>query len=281
MTRGRGIVAVIGGLRTRLPGWLHRDELRRRAAATAWLRWVPPHHLKDLVGARSTVPSVIAVTFDDGPDPQFTPPLLRVLARHDARATFFMCGLAAARHPAIVRAVVSEGHTVGAHGWDHRPVRSLTADEWDRQIMRPLEVLGELTGRQVRWFRPPWGAVDRTTVDTLRRRGVTTMLWSAEGLDWRLNDPADIVDTAERHLGPGGVVLLHDAAGDLLREDTASGTAVLPPGAHADRSATIAATDLLLQRTRVRSASIGLDDVPRAPLRRRTRIRVPAALHGR
>ncbi|MBW3606367.1 MAG: polysaccharide deacetylase family protein [Actinobacteria bacterium] len=267
----------IDRLRTYLPDWLDRDELRRRMAAAPWLRAAPPRHLKDLVGPTNEVPSAIALTFDDGPDRTITPQLLQVLADHDAHATFFMCGRAAIRHPDVVRAVVAAGHSVGAHGWDHRPVRWLPPREWDRQIVRPLEALGALTGRPVRWFRPPWGAVDRSTVAALRRRGVTTMLWSADGLDWQLDDPTDIADSALRHLDAGGVVLLHDAVGDLLREDA---TAQLPSNAHADRSATVAATELLLRRLRSTMTLCGLDALKPRPLRYHTSARLPRRRPG-
>lgn len=258
----------------RLPDWLRRDDVRRRVAATPWLRSAPPRHIKDLVAAAEMVPRAIALTFDDGPDPAITPRLLRVLASRGARATFFMCGLAARRHPDIVRAVASEGHSIGAHGWDHRPVSSLPPAEWERQIVQPLDVLGELVGRRVRWFRPPWGAVEGSTVEALRRRGIATVLWSAEGLDWHLRDAADIADHAQQHLTRGGIVLLHDAVGDLLREDIPASTAALSPDAHTDRTATVTATDLLLRRLQGHTAAIGLDELPGAPIPQRTGLRL-------
>lgn len=271
----RSALRPVHAVRSHRPRWLRREEIGRRVAATPWLRSVPPRHLKDLVAPRDPVPEAVALTFDDGPDPQVTTRLLRVLARHDARATFFMCGLAADRHPDLVRAVAAEGHSVGAHGWDHRPVRALASSEWNRQILRPLDVLSDLTGRRVRWFRPPRGAVARSTVAALRERGVTTLLWSAEALDWLLRAPADIADSAQRHLDHGGVVLLHDAAGDLLRQDLTPRAATPPTDAHTDRDATVEATDMLLHRVRQHVTPLGLDELPGAPILRRASFRTP------
>lgn len=263
----------IDRIRGLAPASLRRSELRRRVAGSRWLRSAPPRHLKDLAGALACFPSAVALTFDDGPDPHITPQLLRLLARHGARATFFICGLAARRHPDIVRTIAAEGHGVGAHGWDHRPLLGLPDGELRRQVDRPLALLDDLTGRHVRWFRPPWGAAAPSTVDDLRRRGVATMLWSAEGLDWHLTDPAAIVMRTERDLDTGGVILLHDAVGDLL-----SGDGALPSGVHGDRRPTIDATDLLLRRARTRGVRfVSLDDLPPAPVRGRTTLQVPVS----
>lgn len=245
-------------IRRAVPPGVRRDQLRQRLAASRWLRWAPPHHLKDLEGSPTRLAATVALTYDDGPDPEITPQVLAVLMRHEVRATFFMCGLAAARHPDVVRAIVDRGHTIGAHGWDHRPLVGLPDAELRRQIDRPLEVLGDLAGGPVRWFRPPWGGAERDTVTALRTRGVTTMLWSAEGLDWKLTDAGAIVEQAEDGLdSDGGVVLLHDAVGDLLREGGR-----LPPDAHADRRPTVAATEMLIRRLRDRGTRlVGLDDL--------------------
>ncbi len=213
-------------------------QLRRWAEAPAWWRAVPAFRLKDLVpGERAGV----ALTFDDGPDPVTTPALLDLLARRGARATFFVCGAAAQRHPDLVRAAAAAGHAIGAHTWDHRPLPHQAAAELSVQLDRTHDLLADLTGAPVRHFRPPHGSTTRAARRRLRAAGIAEVLWSALGWDWAERDPRRIAGRVARDLEPGAIVLLHDACGDLLVPG-----ASLPPGADPDRSPTVAATDLLL-----------------------------------
>lgn len=95
-----------------------------------------------------------ALTFDDGPHPEFTPRVLEILRRHQAHATFFMVGAAAQKHQDIVRLVAQEGHAIGSHSWEHRSFLSLSSRE-RRQQMCACEQVLPLQGERL--FRPPYG----------------------------------------------------------------------------------------------------------------------------
>jgi peptidoglycan-N-acetylglucosamine deacetylase len=236
----------LGRLRDRMQSAVH--------ASPVWVAF-PPRRLKDLDLDGALPANAIALTFDDGPDPVVTPRLLRVLESHSALATFFMCGLAAQRHPDLVRAVLDAGHAIGGHSWDHRHkiLRGLPDAEWRRQVEDTHVLLADLAGAPVRWFRPPRGITDRYTWTRLRRQGVTTMLWSIDGWDCTLRDPNDVAAGVLGKLGPGDITLLHDANANYLM------SSIRPSyGELGNQESTIQAADLVLRAARER----GLTPVP-------------------
>jgi peptidoglycan-N-acetylglucosamine deacetylase len=170
-----------------------------------------------------------------------TPRILAELSDRDVKATFFMCGLAAERHPGIVRDVATEGHVIGGHTWHHLDVRSFSEEEWRTEVDRTHDLLARLSGRPVRYFRPPWLAIDRPALARLRQRRVLPVFASASGGDWLTEDPTVIAGKVGRELHGGAIVLLHDACGDLLPPG-----AQLPDGMVASRAATAAAVPMIL-----------------------------------
>jgi len=155
----------------------------------------------------------IALTFDDGPDADWTPRVLDVLAARDVRGTFFLVGARAARTPATVRAIAAAGHEIASHGWSHRSLwlcgPRRTADEIDRAQV----TLRALSGRTPTLFRPPWGMVNAALFPLLRARGVRPVFWSIQPEGWR---PAPADAQAAYVVGrahPGAIVDLHDAEG--------------------------------------------------------------------
>ena len=162
--------------------------------------------LGSLVGVR-TAERVAALTFDDGPDPVDTPPVLDILARHGARATFFLVGARAARHPALVARIAAEGHAVGNHGWDHPSLPRLSASAIAGQLHRTQAVLG---GGATRLMRPPYGDQSLASHLHCRRLGSGVVLWCAAGVDWD-GAPAEAIEARlEAGLAPGAILLLHD-----------------------------------------------------------------------
>lgn len=153
----------------------------------------------------------VALTFDDGPDPQRTPAVLDLLARQGVRATFFVVGARAEAHPELVRRMATEGHVVGNHSYTHSwrfPLRSLgrTMEE----LRRTGEVLHRITGRQPRLFRPPFGVTNPTIARAVRRLGLDPVGWSIRSLDTMGQSPERVAARILRRLHPGAVILLHD-----------------------------------------------------------------------
>ncbi len=156
----------------------------------------------------STAQPVAALTFDDGPDPEFTPALLRILERHEARATFFMLGQAAKKHPEIVRQVAQNGHAIGNHSWNHPSFVKLNSAERRFQIRECAKAIGP---GATRFFRPPHGhqtTGSRLTAMWCRHQVVA---WSIASHDWCEDDPRAIADRVLRRLQPGAIILFHDS----------------------------------------------------------------------
>lgn len=182
------------------PGWL------ARRLAGLGRRLVAPF-AAGTVSVR-TQAQAIALTFDDGPDPATTPVLLDLLARHGARATFFLIGARAARHPELVARIAAEGHEIGNHSWDHPSLPALDAAGQAGQISRTAAVLAPHGGRLM---RPPYGDQTLRTHRIARRLGFRVVLWSVNGGDWRGEDADTLAGRLIARVGPGAIVLLHDS----------------------------------------------------------------------
>jgi peptidoglycan/xylan/chitin deacetylase (PgdA/CDA1 family) len=153
----------------------------------------------------------IALTFDDGPDPRSTPAFLDLLAARTVTATFFLLGDFAARETGLVRDLAEAGHEVGVHGWTHECLALMPPWRLTGELVRTREVLEDLVGSPVRWYRPPYGVLTAAGLWSARRAGLRTVLWSAWGVDWSSTaNPDSIVDTVSGAVRPGGTVLLHD-----------------------------------------------------------------------
>ncbi|MET0739470.1 MAG: bifunctional polysaccharide deacetylase/glycosyltransferase family 2 protein [Acidimicrobiales bacterium] len=175
----------------------------------------------DEVQSVLTPPKTVVLTFDDGPDPEWTPAVLDVLARHGVRATFFVVGHQVTAHPDLVRAVIAAGHEVGAHTYNHPDLSTLPAWRVNLELSLSQSVLAGATGHHVGLFRPPYsstaGALDVGDVEVLQRvadRGYLTVLADLDSGDWRRPGIDQIVADATPANDDGAVVLLHDGGGD-------------------------------------------------------------------
>ena len=154
---------------------------------------------------------VVYLTFDDGPDPRNTPRILDILARHGARATFFVVGKLVESHPDLLQRIVSEGHTVANHTWNHENLARLSREDFDETIGRTQEILGDhATG----CLRPPYAGTDRNTRPWAAEHGLEVHLWSVSANDWLGLDAEAIADRITTQVTHGSVVLMHDGGGN-------------------------------------------------------------------
>ncbi|MDY7090182.1 MAG: bifunctional polysaccharide deacetylase/glycosyltransferase family 2 protein [Actinomycetota bacterium] len=177
----------------------------------------------------------IALTFDDGPDPRWTPSILEVLHRHRAQGTFFVLGSLVVRNPEIARRMVREGHEIGVHTFTHPRVSALPA--WLRGLEHSATqgAIAYTTGRSTSLYRPPYsstaGALHDGDMPTLRetaRQGYLTVLNDLDSEDWQRPGVPAVLRNATPGNGAGAIILFHDAGGD--------------------RSQTVAALDQLIPR---------------------------------
>ncbi|OXM15430.1 polysaccharide deacetylase family protein [Paenibacillus herberti] len=151
----------------------------------------------------------ISLTFDDGPDPQYTPKLLDLLARHGARATFFVVGAHAERHPELLKRMKDEGHTIGIHNYVHKANWIMRPKAVKKQISLTAEVIERSTGETPVFYRPPWGIVN--LFDFSKKGQYKIVLWSGIFGDWRAHEDSNrLKRRLLKKLKPGEVVLLHD-----------------------------------------------------------------------
>jgi peptidoglycan-N-acetylglucosamine deacetylase len=158
---------------------------------------------------------VIALTFDDGPDPIWTPLILDALASVRARATFFVVSGRAKRYPALLARMRAEGHAVGFHCTEHVRHDDMAPEEIEADVKSGLSVLEG----PARLWRTPWGVVTPATEDVARKHSLTLVGWTADTEDWRGNNPCEMLDRIEGKLLPQAVVLMHDGLGPGAMRD--------------------------------------------------------------
>jgi peptidoglycan/xylan/chitin deacetylase (PgdA/CDA1 family) len=180
--------------------------------------------------------SGLALTFDDGPDAHWTAAVLDALAATGARGTFFVLGERVRRAPELIARMRREGHAVAVHGDAHLRHTAIDARAGEADLTRALETLAGVGVRPTLW-RTPWGVEAPWTRPLAERHELSLVGWSADTHDWRGDRAADMLAAVERDLGPGVVVLAHDAIGPgARREDCAETVALIVPLVAAGRA---------------------------------------------
>ncbi len=171
----------------------------------------------------------VAFTFDDGPDPDWTPRVLDALEETGSRATFFVVGSLAERHPALLSRMSEAGHEVSLHCARHRRHDRMTNAEILTDAEECLQILRKIGHEPADW-RTPWGLVTRGTVEAADALGLRLVGWTTDSEDWRGDTAGEMLLRLAPGIGPGAVVLMHDGIGPGATRDGCGETVgLLPP----------------------------------------------------
>ncbi|MGH9607706.1 MAG: polysaccharide deacetylase family protein [Terracidiphilus sp.] len=195
-------------------------------------------------------PGELALTFDDGPNPKWTPRLLDVLAEHNVRATFFMLGSFAQAEPDLARRVAAAGHLVGNHSWSHPNLSRVSSARIRQELARTSAMLEQILGVPVCYFRPPYGARRPAVFRIACELGLQPVLWNAMTADWREPSAGRIAARLTARIesltqrGRSANIVLHDGN----RRDR-----------HGNRGPSVAAAAMLAARYEDRCQFVTLD----------------------
>lgn len=171
----------------------------------------------------------LALTFDDGPDPQITPAVLALLEAHDVRATFFCIGERARGQPALCREILRHGHALESHTERHRYTFSLLGPQgYRRELRAAQQSFKAIIGREPTFFRAPAGVRNLFLQPILEELGLRLVSWTRRGYDTRERDPEKVLKRLRRGLMPGAILLLHDGNAARTRDGRPIVLEVLP-----------------------------------------------------
>ncbi|MCI9645276.1 MAG: polysaccharide deacetylase family protein [Lachnospiraceae bacterium] len=158
-------------------------------------------------GAPQAEKKKVAITFDDGPHPQYTPEMLAGLKERNVKATFFLLGEEVEKYPELVKQIHEEGHLIGNHSYKHEQLSKLAMEQACAQVARTNEAIYKLTGTYPSYLRPPFGDW-RQELDC--KVNMVEVLWDVDTRDWSIQDHAKIVEKALKDVQENDIILMHD-----------------------------------------------------------------------
>ncbi len=149
----------------------------------------------------------IALTFDDGPDSEYTPMLLDGLAERNVKATFFVIGKQAEAQPEVMERLVKEGHLIGNHTYNHVDIQHMTASAAKEEILKANEIIAKYTGEEPCFLRPPFGSGSSRLEKEIE---MIPVLWTIDTMDWSCQNESRICSTVYREVEENSIILMHD-----------------------------------------------------------------------
>jgi len=175
---------------------------------TLYNRFVNPKVIKSIES------NSIYLTFDDGPDVDYTNSFLDILKRNNITATFFLVAIKANKNKDIVHRIINEGHSIGLHSYDHKNSWLMTPNQMKNDFIKSTDILNGFD-YPISLYRPPWGFFNLFTNYYARLYNLKTVLWTRSNKDWKEKTPVDyIVNNAIDNIKPGDILLFHDSGGD-------------------------------------------------------------------
>ena len=173
----------------------------------------------------------IAITFDDGPNPELTPRLLDMLKERGIKATFFVVGKNVEEYPGIVTRMASDGHEVANHSWSHPALTKLGVESFRKQIENTNQAIANATGKRPVLMRPPYGATSVSLNKRLNEQfGLKVILWSVDPLDWKYRNSDRVYNSIIQNTRPGSIILAHDIHATTVAAMPATLDALLAKG---------------------------------------------------
>ena len=155
----------------------------------------------------------IALTFDDGPHPRYTPRILDILDEYNIKATFFVVGINAENYPDTIENIIKKGHEIGNHTYTHPHVSCLNSQNLKCEVERCESAIYGLTDYKTKLFRPPEGMIDADVRSVLRSLDYKVILWDIDTRDWAHTSPQEIADNVIDNIASGDIILMHDYIG--------------------------------------------------------------------
>jgi peptidoglycan/xylan/chitin deacetylase (PgdA/CDA1 family) len=212
-----------GRIRRRLRIWRANSPVGRARSRLAFPVAIPPRSpanhcfqpsaceiLKETFTRQTAAAKRVALTFDDGPNPSTTPQILHILQRMNVRGTFFLLGRRLRREPALGRRLAAAGMELANHTMTHPQLTLFETAAQVREIREASAVIEELCGISCRYFRPPYGLFDHSTLEAASQSDQTTVLWNVDSEDWSGIEAPEIVRRCAAGKECSAVVLLHD-----------------------------------------------------------------------
>lgn len=152
----------------------------------------------------------VYITFDDGPDPKYTPEVLLLLKKYNIKASFFLIGEKLIQYPLIVKQIQQAGHTIGNHSFSHKSMKFCSKDRIIKEILDTDNLIQKITHAKPVYFRPPYGRFDPRFKKILQQNGYSMIMWSLLSYDFSADTSEKITKHIIRHIKPGAIIVFHD-----------------------------------------------------------------------